>query len=175
MIKVADIYVPEDGCGPYTLSICGGIDAAYFKVIGKELYFDENKFNDKPTITTTTTTTQTTTIDPNLIQILLSGPYNDIQYCVGQVTSNFYVEVGAIVGNTYISNPQQVSYQWQESLNNSSPILSVDALWNDIPGQTSSSLRNYTKASFRNYVRVKVTYQGKTVISQAARGYCVMA
>jgi hypothetical protein len=172
MIKVTDIYVPEDGCGPYTLSICGGVDAAYFKVIGKELYFDENKFNDKPTVTTTTTTTRTTTIDPNLIQILLSGPYDDIEYCVGQSASNFYVEVIAFL-NEYVPNPE-VSYQWQESLNNSSPILSVDAIWNDIPGQTSSSLRNYTKASFRNYVRVKVTYQGKTVISRAARGYCVM-
>jgi len=174
MIKVADIYVPEDGCGPYALSICGGVDAAYFKVIGKELYFDENKFNDKPVVTTTTTT-QTTTINPNLIQILLSGPYNDIQYCVGKAPANFYVEVAAIIGNEYISNPQQVSYQWQESLNNSSTILSVNALWNDIPGETSSSLRNYAKASFFNYVRVKVTYQGKTVISQSARGYCVMA
>jgi hypothetical protein len=173
MIKVADIYVPEDGCGPYALSICGGVDAAYFKVIGKELYFDEDKFKNTPVVTTTTTT-QTTTIDPNRIQIILSGPYDDIQYCVGRATSNFYVEVGAIIGNEYISNPQQVSYQWQESLNKSSPILSVNAIWNDIPGQTSSSLRNYTKASFSNYVRVKVTYQGKTVISRAARGYCVM-
>lgn len=57
MIKVADIYVSNDGCGPYTISVCGGVDASYFKVIGKELYFDEDKFNNPPTTTTTQTTT----------------------------------------------------------------------------------------------------------------------
>lgn len=160
-MKVADIYVPEDGCGPYALSICGGVDAAYFKVIGKELYFDENKFNDKPVVTTTTTT-QTTTIDPNLIQILLSGPYNDVKWCVGITDSNFYVEVAAIINFKYISKPQ-VSYQWQENINGN---------WVDLSGKTSNILINYPKI---NNVRVKVTCQGKTVISQAARGYCVMA
>lgn len=161
MIKVADIYVSNDGCGPYTISACGGVDASYFKVIGKELYFDEDKFNNAPI---TTTTTQTTTIDPNLVYLIFTTePSNDYQYGV-RCTFDFSVVVEALTIPTrqLITNPQ-LSYQWQENIN---------GFWIDISGATSDSLF-YNKSN--TYVRVKVTYQNQTIISREVRGYCVIA
>jgi len=159
MIKVANIYVSEDGCGPYTLSICGGADAAYFKVIGKELYFDENRFSSTPN---TTTTTQTTTVNPNSINMFFTtAPHNSYVFGTGSscVFSFGTVQVVVAINNQVISNPQ-LSYQWQENIN---------GVWTNIAGATSSSFGNYR--SF-NYVRLNVTYQTKTITSGQVRGYC---
>ena len=36
MIKIADIYISDDGCGDFILRLQGN-DAAYFKIINKEV------------------------------------------------------------------------------------------------------------------------------------------
>lgn len=93
MIKIANINISEDNCGPYVIKLLGN-DAQYFKVVGKELYFllDQpcknsytvtisiedlaNRFAPVQTnytlsspgcvcVSTTTTTSTTTTIIPN--------------------------------------------------------------------------------------------------------------
>ena len=48
MIKVANINISADNCGPYVITLTGA-DAIYFKVINKELYF----LLEKPYICTT--------------------------------------------------------------------------------------------------------------------------
>jgi len=160
MIKVADIYVSEDGCGPYTLSVCGGVDISYFKIIGKSLYFDENGFSDN---VVNSTTTSSTTINPNLINMFFTaGPYNSYVYGLSPKFNFGNIQVMVFVAGQLISNPQ-LSYQWQEKVNN---------VWINIPNATLSSLTNYTKY---NYVRVLVTYQTKTITSNAVRGYAAIA
>jgi len=157
MIKVADIYVSEDGCGPYTISVCGGADASYFKVIGKSLYFDEDKFS----ASAPSTTTSSTTTNPNLINMFfIAGPYNSYVYGFNPKFSfgNIQVLVFENNGQEPVSNPT-LSYQWQEKINN---------VWINIPNATSSYLTNYTSS---NYVRALVTYKTKTIISGAVRGY----
>jgi len=160
MIKVADIYVSEDGCGPYTFTVCGGADASYFKVIGKSLYFDEDKF--ATVIQTTTQTTTNPNVNNPVVQILITtNIYNSYKNCIGSMSMFNFGPVGAVVknGNTLITNPQ-LSYQWQEQLNGT---------WTNISGAISSSLGNYNKF---NYVRVIITYQNTSVISGPVRGYC---
>jgi hypothetical protein len=63
LIKVSDIIVSDDGCGPYRL-VLGGPDASFFKIIDEKLYFDKDLITTT-TLTTTTTsspTTQTTNV-----------------------------------------------------------------------------------------------------------------
>jgi hypothetical protein len=159
MIKVADIYVSEDGCGPYTITVCGGVDAIHFKVIGKSLYFDEDKFSTS----ISSTTTSSTTTNPNLINMFFTSGPNDTY--VYNVTPNFSfgnLRISVFESGQPVSNPA-LSYQWQEQIN---------GVWINIPNSISSSLSNYTKY---NYVRVLVTYKTKTIISRAVRGYLLGA
>ncbi len=159
MIKVADIYVSEDGCGPYTITVCGGADAIHFKVIGKSLYFDEDKFS----ASTSSTTTSSTTTNPNLINMFFTaGPYNSYVYGLNPRFSFGNLQVLVFESGQSVSNPA-LSYQWQEKVND---------VWTNIPNAILSSLTNYTKY---NYVRVLVTYKTKTIISGAVRGYAAMA
>ena len=41
MIKIADIFVSDDGCGNYVLRL-RGTDAAYFTISNKQLYFRDD-------------------------------------------------------------------------------------------------------------------------------------
>lgn len=158
MIKVADIYVSDDGCGPYTISVCGGSDASYFKIIGKSLYFDEDQF----IITINPTTTNPpTTINPSSINMFFaSRPYNSYVY---GLSPRFYfdnIRVLVYVDGVLVQNPQ-LSYQWQEQINNT---------WTNILNATQESLF-YNKL---NYVRVIVTHQTKSITSPAVRGFASM-
>ena len=156
MIKVADIYVSEDGCGPYTVTVCGGTDASYFKVIGKSLYFDENKFSS---LSPTSTSSTTTTINPSFINMFITaGPYNSYVYGFNPKFSFSIVSIVVYENGQLISNPQ-LSYQWQEL---------VSGTWVNIPNATGSSLNNYTKS---NSVRASITYKNKTIFSSSVRGY----
>lgn len=65
LIKVSDIIVSQDGCGPYKL-VLGGPDASFFRIIDGALYFDKDLVPTTTTITTTSTTTSptSTTVSP---------------------------------------------------------------------------------------------------------------
>lgn len=63
LIKVSDIIVSQDGCGPYKL-VLGGPDASFFRIIDGALYFDKDLVP-----TTTTTTTTGTTISPTVTTV----------------------------------------------------------------------------------------------------------
>lgn len=64
LTKVADIYVSDDGCSPYTVEICGGANADKFKIIGKELYYVCEVLTTTTTIPPVTTVSPVTTIPP---------------------------------------------------------------------------------------------------------------
>lgn len=76
MIKVADLNISADNCGPYVITLTGA-DAVYFKVINKELYF----LLEKPYICKTSYTVTASITDlanrftPKTAVYNLSTPY----------------------------------------------------------------------------------------------------
>jgi hypothetical protein len=140
MIKVADIYVSEDGCGPYNISVCGGADASYFKIIGKSLYFDESQF-----ITTTTSTPSTP----------LSSPRNVTAQPLWNATFGSYALVSWTAPLSNGGSPI-TDYLIQYNRNNTGWFNANDG----ISSQTFGTVRNLVIGS--TYIFRVLAYNGST-------------
>jgi len=66
LIKVSDIIISQDGCGPYRI-VLGGPDASFFRIIDNKLYFNQSLLTTTTVTSTTSTTTSSTTSVPTTV------------------------------------------------------------------------------------------------------------